>query len=236
MGTSERKPAAKVAPLRRDAQRNRELLIASAREVFAEQGLDASLDEIARRAGVGNATLYRHFPDRAALIEAVFHESLGETQRAGEEARLSDDAWAGLTTYLSSIFAGLAADRGANDLMTTGVRGVPSLEALHAENRETVGLLLARAQRQGTMRRDITTEDLLFSLAALGRAVPALTTTAPDAWRRYLALLLDGLRAKPGEPTATAATAAPTPPLPAPPLTLDELSSVLHDLGPHRAR
>ncbi|MGW6237343.1 TetR/AcrR family transcriptional regulator [Streptomyces sp. NPDC055094] len=227
MGVSERKPAAKSVPLRRDAQRNRELLIASARDVFAEQGLDASLDEIARRAGVGNATLYRHFPDRAALIEAVFHESLGDTQRAGEEARLSDDAWAGLTTYLSSIFAGLAADRGANDLMTTGIRGVPSLEALHAENRETVGLLLARAQRQGTMRRDITTEDLLFSLAALGRAVPALTTTAPDAWRRYLALLLDGLRAAP---------AVSAVPLPAPPLTLDELGSVLHDLGPHRAR
>ncbi|MFC9652759.1 MULTISPECIES: TetR/AcrR family transcriptional regulator [unclassified Streptomyces] len=225
MGVSERKPAAKSAPLRRDAQRNRELLIASARDVFAEQGLDASLDEIARRAGVGNATLYRHFPDRAALIEAVFRESLGDTQRAGEEARLSDDAWAGLTTYLSSIFAGLAADRGANDLMTTGVRGVPSLEALHAENRETIGLLLARAQRQGTMRRDVTTEDLLFSLAALGRAVPALTTTAPDAWRRYLALLLDGLRAAPAAV-----------PLPAPPLTLDELGSVLHDLGPHRAR
>ncbi|MFD7313956.1 TetR/AcrR family transcriptional regulator [Streptomyces sp. NPDC059883] len=225
MGVSERKPAAKSAPLRRDAQRNRELLVASARDVFAEQGLDASLDEIARRAGVGNATLYRHFPDRAALIEAVFRESLGDTQRAGEEARLSDDAWAGLTTYLSSIFAGLAADRGANDLMTTGVRGVPSLEALHAENRETIGLLLARAQRQGTMRRDVTTEDLLFSLAALGRAVPALTTTAPDAWRRYLALLLDGLRAAPAAV-----------PLPAPPLTLDELGSVLHDLGPHRAR
>ncbi|MFE2746715.1 TetR/AcrR family transcriptional regulator [Streptomyces scopuliridis] len=227
MGVSGRKPAAKSAPLRRDAQRNRELLIASARDVFAEQGLGASLDEIARRAGVGNATLYRHFPDRADLIEAVFHESLGETQRAGEEARLSDDAWAGLTAYLSLIFAGLAADRGANDLMTTGVRGVPSLEALHAENRETVGLLLARAQRQGTMRRDVTTEDLLFSLAALGRAVPALTTTAPDAWRRYLALLLDGLRAEP---------AVPAVPLPAPPLTLDELGSVLHDLGPHRAR
>lgn len=220
MGAREQKPA----PLRRDARRNRALLTAAAREVFAEQGLDASLDEIARRAGVGNATLYRHFPNRAALIEAVFGELLARTSRAGEKTRESDDAWAGLTTYLEVIFAGLAADRGANDLMTTAIRGIPSLEALHVQNRETIGLLVRRAQRQGTMRGDITVEDLLFALASLGRAVPALTATAPDAWRRYLALLLDGLRAKAAGP------------LPVPSITPDELGGILRDLGPHRAR
>ncbi|MFE4174473.1 TetR/AcrR family transcriptional regulator [Streptomyces sp. NPDC056909] len=220
-GASERKGA---APLRRDARRNRALLTEAAREVFAEQGLDASLDEIARRAGVGNATLYRHFPDRGALVEAVFHETLAETFRAGEKARECEDAWTGLTTYFVSVFAGLAADRGANDLMTTGIPGVPSLEALHEQNRETVRLLVERAQRQGTMRDDITTEDVLFVLAALGRTVPALAATAPDAWRRYLGLSLDGLRTEPAGG------------LPAPALTRDELGTVLRDLGPHRTR
>lgn len=212
------------APRRRDAQRNREALLAAAQEVFAALGLDASLDEIARRAGVGNATLYRHFPNRAALVEAVFHDVLTETRRLGDEARAGADAWSALTGYLEGVFAGLASDRGANDLMTTGIQGVPSLEALHVHNRETLGLLISRAQEEGTMRDDVVVEDLLFVLAALGRAVPSSAAVVPGAWRRHLALLLDGFRARAAQP------------LPAPPLTLDELGRVLLDLGPHAAR
>ncbi|MFZ3494724.1 TetR/AcrR family transcriptional regulator [Streptomyces sp. 5.8] len=213
-------------PVRRDARRNRELLVDAARVTFAAQGLDAPLDEIARRAGVGNATLYRHFPTRADLVEEVFQGALADTMTAGDAARGAQDAWQALTGYLAVVFASLAADRGTNDLMTTGVEGVRSLDAVHAHNRETLDLLIGRAQRQGTMRHDITTEDLLFSLAALGRAVPALTDTAPRAWHRYLALLLDGLRT-PGPPATT---------LPAPALTAEELAAVLSNLGSHRTR
>lgn len=210
--------------LRRDAQRNREALLAAAREVFAASGLDAPLDVIARRAEVGNATLYRHFPDRAALVEAVFHDLLAESRRLGEEARTSTDAWTGLTGYLEGIFAGLAANRAANDLMTTGIQGVASLDALNVHNRETIDILISRAQEQGIVRDDVVAEDLLFLLAALGRVVPASASVVPDSWRRYLALLLDGLRTQAARP------------LPAPPLAPDQLGRVLHDLGPHKAR
>ncbi|MFF8095537.1 TetR/AcrR family transcriptional regulator [Streptomyces sp. NPDC016675] len=211
---------------RRDARRNRELLLGAAHEVFTEQGLDAPLDVIARRAGVGNATLYRHFPTRAALVDAVFRDSLTGTMDAGERARKAPDAWAGLTAYLEVVFATLAADRGTNDLMTTRLRGVDSLEAVHEHNRRTVDSLLSRCRDEGTVRPDVTTEDALFALAALGRAVPALTAaTAPDAWRRPLALLLAGLR------TAPAAQ-----PLPAPALTAAALGDALRELGPHRTR
>ncbi|WP_411099085.1 TetR/AcrR family transcriptional regulator [Streptomyces sp. x-45] len=236
---------------RRDARRNRELLLEAAHEVFTEKGLDAPLDVIARRAGVGNATLYRHFPTRAALVDAVFRDSLTGTMDAGERARKAPDAWAGLTAYLEVVFRTLAADRGSNDLMTTHLRGVESLEAVHGHNRRTVDALLSRLRDEGTVRADVTTEDVLFGLAALGRAVPALTaataapdttapdTTAPDttatdttatgsvpdAWRRPLALFLAGLR------TAPAAG-----PLPAPALTAAELAEVLRELGPHRTR
>ncbi|MEU9031998.1 helix-turn-helix domain-containing protein [Streptomyces sp. NPDC048383] len=212
--------------VRRDARRNRELLVSAAREAFAAQGLNAPLDEIARRAGVGNATLYRHFPTRADLVEEVFHGALADTVTAGDAARGGEDAWRALAGYLAAVFASLAADRGTNDLMTTGISGVRSLDAVHARNRETLDLLIGRAQRQGTMRQDVTTEDLLFSLAALGRAVPALTDTAPQAWRRYLTLFLDGLRT-----ADTPATA-----LPAPGLTTEELADVLSSLGPHRTQ
>ncbi|WP_369231586.1 TetR/AcrR family transcriptional regulator [Streptomyces sp. R21] len=208
---------------RRDAQRNRDLLVAAARAVFAEQGLDAPLDVIARRAGVGNATLYRNFPTRAELVDEVFRDALTETIAAGEQARTVEDGWTGLLGYLEAVFAGLAADRGTNDLMTTHLEGVASLEAVHAHNRETLDVLLRRGREQGTVRGDITTEDLLLALAALGRTVPALTVTGPDAWRRPLALFLDGLRHSPGLSK-----------LPEPPLTADRLGTVLRELGPHQ--
>ncbi|MDI3387894.1 helix-turn-helix domain-containing protein [Streptomyces sp. B-S-A8] len=218
-------PRAGAPALRRDARRNRELLIEAAHEVFAEQGLEAPLDAIARRAGVGNATLYRHFPSRVALVDAVFRDPLTDTMAAGEQARAAEDAWAGLTGYLEAVFTVLATDRGTNDLMTTPLRGVKALEAVHAHNRRTLELLLGRGRAQGTVRPEVTAEDVLFALAALGRAVPALTSAAaPDAWRRPLALFLDGLRA-----TATAS------PLPSPALTATQLGDVLGELGPHRA-
>ncbi|MDX3855189.1 helix-turn-helix domain-containing protein [Streptomyces sp. AK02-01A] len=208
--------------MRQDARRNRERVLAAAREVYAEQGVEAPLDVIARRAGVGNATLYRRFPDRAALIEAVFHDVLAATIEAGERARAAADAWAGLNGYLERIFEGLAADRGATDLMTTGIAGVPTLETLHAHNAETVRGLLERCREDGTVRADLTVEDLLFTLAALGRAVPAAEAVAPGSWRRFLALLLDGLRA------------GGTRTLPAGPLTPEELARTLGEL--HAAR
>ncbi|WP_405673806.1 TetR/AcrR family transcriptional regulator [Streptomyces sp. NBC_01530] len=230
-----------TAPRRRDARRNRELLVEAAHEVFTELGLQAPLDVIARRAGVGNATLYRHFPTRAALIDAVFRGQLGGTVAAGELARTAPDAWTGLDTYLRAVFRTLAADRGTNDLMTTHVQGIEALDDVHAHNRETLELLLERGREEGTIRADVTTEDVLFALAALGRAVPALTAatagaaetaataetagadaTAPDAWYRPLALFLDGLRPAPAV-------------LPGPALTTAQLGDVLRELGPHRA-
>ncbi|MGW8377127.1 helix-turn-helix domain-containing protein [Streptomyces sp. ODS28] len=204
--------------MRRDAQRNRELILAAAREVYAEQGVEAPLDVIARRAGVGNATVYRRFPDRAALIEAVFHDTLAGVLEAGEAARAAEDPWAGLTAYLEEVFGVLAGDRGANDLMTTGIAGVSTLETLHGHNAETLRGLLERCARNGLVRGDVVVEDLLFSLAALGRAVPSLEAVVPGAWRRPLALLLDGLRAEGAHA------------LPAPPLSAEELGGALREL------
>lgn len=210
--------------VRQDAQRNRESVLAAAREVYAEQGVEAPLDVIARRAGVGNATLYRRFPDRAALIEAVFHDRLMATIEAGEEARRTDDAWAGLQGYLERVFAGLAADRGTTDLMTTGIEGVPTLEALHAHNAETFRGLLDRCVSEGTVRADLSVEDLLFALAVLGRAVPAAEAAAPGSWRRLLALFADGLRSEGARA------------LPAEPFTAEQLAGALRELNAQRGR
>lgn len=180
--------------------RNRKLLTDKAREVFAEQGLDAPLDEIARRAAVGNAT--SNATSRPAPCSATKSSEMrirrprrrasghGPSRTPGQDCR----------QYLRTVFAGLATDRGTNGLMATNLEGVTSLEAIHAHNRETIDELLRRGQEQGTIRPDLTVQDLLFTPAALGRSVPALTGVAPDARLRPLTLLPDGLRASPAAP------------------------------------
>ncbi|MFE6049339.1 TetR/AcrR family transcriptional regulator [Kitasatospora sp. NPDC056446] len=181
-------------PLRRDAQRNRDALLAAALDVFAELGLDAPIDLIARRAGVGNATLYRHFPTREALIGEVFASAADLIVEAGEEALATEDAFLAVEGYFTRIFALVAENRAVNDLVTAAVPTVPKLAEMSRHNAATVGRLVARAQQQGTMRTDVTTMDLLFMLGPLCRAVPAAEDLRPGLWRRHLALLLDGFR------------------------------------------
>ncbi|MFD0385354.1 TetR/AcrR family transcriptional regulator [Streptomyces stramineus] len=130
----------------------------------------------------------------------MFGEALQDTVRRGEVAREAGDARRGLVRYLEHLFEVLAADRGSNDLMTTGIQDVPSLDTLKAHHHETVSLLVGRAQEQGTLRDDVVVEDLLFALAALGRVVPSSEPVAPGAWRRHLHLLLDGLRTEAARP------------------------------------
>ncbi|WP_167828703.1 TetR/AcrR family transcriptional regulator [Streptomyces sp. MZ04] len=206
---------------RRDALRNRKLLVEAAREAFAEEGLQAPLDGISRRAGVANATLYRHFPQRDALVDEVFSGTLTEIVTAGERAMAAQDAWTGLTDYLCAVVMALPTEGGAGCLDAPCPDGVTSLELVHVRHRQIVGALLDQGQKQGTIRPDVTTEDLLLALAVLGRALPALTTTAPGAWHRPLTLLLDGLRTRPAASL-----------LPARSLTTEELDKVL--LHPHR--
>jgi AcrR family transcriptional regulator len=215
--------------VRQDAQRSRERLLAAAREVYAELGVEAPLDVIARRAGVGNATLYRRFPDRAALIEAVFQEGLATTMEAGESARTAPDPMDGLTRYLEHVFAGLAVDRGVTDLMTTRLAHVPTLERLHEHNAETIGLLLARCRAEGVVRGDVSVPDVLFALAVLGRGVPAAETARPGSWRRFLVLFLDGLRT--GTGTGTGAPRDGGGGLPGDPYDAETLRDALGALG-----
>ncbi|WP_329490937.1 TetR/AcrR family transcriptional regulator [Kitasatospora sp. NBC_01246] len=204
--------------LRRDAQRNRDLLLAAARELFSRQGLDVPLDQIAKEAGVGNATLYRHFPTREALIAEVFADAAALLDGAAREALVAEDAWSAIERYFERIFELVAADRGINDLVTQAIPTTPAMIAISRQNAVTVGTLVARAQQQGTMRPDVATMDLLFMLGPLCRALPATTELRPDLWRRYLALLLDGFRTRAAHP------------LPVPPIGEEHLDKMFADL------
>ena len=183
-------------PLRADAARNRELILETAAEVFAEQGLEAGYDEIARRAGIGVGTVYRRFPERSELIRALFESRIAEMVEIAEHAASLEDAWEGLLWFLERAIERQVADKGLKELMVRTV----SEEAHKAIGRERLGPIIediiARAQAQGSLRADIAMTDVGTNLMVMS----SMTTAAqPDLWRRYLALLVEGLRARPGQ-------------------------------------
>jgi AcrR family transcriptional regulator len=193
-------PRGPSSGLRRDAARNRGLLIDAAGAVLREQGLDAPLDEIARRAGVGNATLYRHFPAREELYEAVFAEAGEALERIRDRVLTVDDPWRAVVAYFEEACAFIADDQGLCDLMMQGMPRSPVLNEIRANADSLLGTLLDRAQDRGAVRADIGLTDVLFLLLSLLRVVPASAAVAPDAWRRHLAITLDGLRPRDGHP------------------------------------
>ena len=187
---------------RRDARRNHELLVVAAREVFAEQGVDASLEEIARRAGVGIGTLYRHFTTREALVEAVFERRIGELVAVAEQAAAEPDGRTALTRLLEGTLGLQAGDRLLKDVL---LRHPPSAGRLASARDKLRGLfeqVLERAREQGTLRGDFTSSDLALLFWSFAPLIDATAEVAPSAWRRHLHLLLDGLRAGATTPPA----------------------------------
>jgi AcrR family transcriptional regulator len=211
-----------VAPrLRRDAQRNRQLLIDAATEVLREQGMDASLDEIARRAGVGNATLYRRFPTREDLYEAVFANMGVPMREAAARALLVEDPWAAFSGYIEEITESCASDRGFSDLIMAGMAKSAVLNKIRMESDEVIRELLARGQRAGAIRPDIYLEDIFLAFCAIQRVSPAAEAVAPGVWRRHLAITLDGFRASDSTTRLTT-----------PPLTADQALRVADQFHP----
>jgi AcrR family transcriptional regulator len=182
-------------PLRRDAERNRERILEAAREAFAEDGLAVTLDEIARRAGVGVGTVYRRFPDKEQLIDALFEERIGEVVALAEAALRRDDAWEGLVSFLEGATALHACDRGLKEVTLSGTHGLERVGRARQLMFPLVTQLVERAQEQGTLRRDAAPTDLPLMLLMLGSLSECTREVAPDVWRRFLGILTDGLRA-----------------------------------------
>ncbi|HEY1968644.1 MAG TPA: helix-turn-helix domain-containing protein [Pseudonocardia sp.] len=189
-----------LSSLRSDAQRNRLLLLEAAAEVLREQGLDASLDEISRRAGVGNATLYRHFPNREKLYEAVYLAQADAWSESFERSLAIEDGWAALVHHFEEACQFFATDQGLADLLTRGMPESPMLDDIRGSCQTVLRRLLERAQRQGAVRADLVPTDLMWILDSLQHVVSVSEPDFPDAWRRYLALNLRGLRT-PGHDT-----------------------------------
>jgi AcrR family transcriptional regulator len=184
------------AVMRADAQRNRARLLTAARELFATHGLDVPMADIARHAGVSNGTLYNRFPAREDLVEAVFTDRLQALVRLAGESLAAADPWDGFASYLTGACELQAADRGFNQIAAHGLPGTAAVRELRRAGLAAVTEVMARAQRAGALRDDVTVDDLAFMI----RGVSGTVQTAPHAWRRHLALMLDGFRAAGAHP------------------------------------
>jgi AcrR family transcriptional regulator len=182
-------------PLRRDAREHRDRLIAAAQREFAAQGVDASLEKIARDAGVAIGTLYRHFPTRLDLLMAALRPRLQEFLEGAAKALQIDDPWEGFVCYLENLFAVQAGDRGFNDFLSRRFPGNADTEHIHDVMCQQIETVLTRAQEAGEARPDITRADIVNLIWSNGRIIDATSAKAPTAWRRQLYLMLDAYRA-----------------------------------------
>jgi AcrR family transcriptional regulator len=184
-------------PLRRDAELNRRRIIAAAHEVFRERGLSATLDDVARHAGVGVGTAYRRFANKEELIDALFDDMVDTVEAISVEAAADPDPWHGLATSLEKVCEVQAFDRGLREVMLGTGRGPQRHAQMLDRIKPLVDGLVERAKQQGTLRPDVRPGDLPM----IQIMVAAVTdrTGHPDLWRRYLHLLLDGMRTS-GEP------------------------------------
>jgi AcrR family transcriptional regulator len=209
-------------PLRADAERNRRRILAAAAEVFAKRGLDAGLDEIARRAGVGTGTVYRRFPNKSVLIVALFESRIDALVEVAERASAMSDPWTGLVQFLETSIEMQQADRGLKELLfgechspqaqTNGSRFAAKFENLIA----AIAAIVERAQAAGQLRPDISVTDLAIGQFMIHEVGRFTASVEPQLWRRQLAILLDGLRTR--RETAT--------PLPLAALCLDQFKTL----------
>ncbi|HEX5859022.1 MAG TPA: helix-turn-helix domain-containing protein [Microbacterium sp.] len=185
-----------IRPLRADAERNRARILAAAAEIFAERGLDVSLDDIAAHAGVGVGTVYRRFPDKDALIEALFEEKIDAVVALADEALEIEDPWEGFTTFMRGMCRMQAADRGFKDALLARDRGRERMAAARERIAPRATKLLARAQEAGVIRSDLGPFDVPMLNLCVGLIADRTRDVAPDYWERVLTIIIDGISAQ----------------------------------------
>ncbi len=218
-------PDVGTRPLRRDAERNRQRILRAAAEVFNERGLEVSLDEIARHAGVGVGTVYRRFRTKEELIEALFMERLDSVAAIADQALTDPDPWSGLVSFIEHMAEIMAGDLGLRQILTFATYGRDLVAVARQRNAPLLERLVARAQEAGLLRADLRQSDVMFIVFMLTEAAQLAQAASPDIWRRYLTLFLDGLQ--PGREGIT--------PLPVAALLPEEMEKSLRQAAPrHR--
>ena len=214
-----------VRPLRRDAERNRQRILKAAAEVFNERGLDVSLDEIARHAGVGVGTVYRRFQTKEELIEALFMDRLDAVAAIADEAYAASDPWRGLVSFMERMAEIIAGDLGLRQMLMYATYGRDLVAVARQRNEPLIGRLVQRAQAAGQLRADIQQTDIPFIVFILTEAAHLAYAANPGIWRRYLTLVLDGMQPERADVT----------PLPVAAMRPDEMEKGMRQAAPrHR--
>ncbi|HUQ56399.1 TetR/AcrR family transcriptional regulator [Lentzea sp.] len=191
-------PAVSERPLRRDAQANRQRVVEAAREVFASRGSSATLDEVAQRAGVGVGTVYRRFPTRELLLRAALEERLEQHATAVEAALHAPTGWDGFVRFLHRAAELHATDRAVRDVELGAGFDDRYLRGIRDRIMPVVAQLVDRAHAEGSLRPDVTAEDVPLLLTMISEVAQHSRETSPGAWTRYLRIVVDGLRNTPG--------------------------------------
>jgi AcrR family transcriptional regulator len=181
-------------PQRSDAAQNRARILDTAAEVFAERGAGVDVREIARAAGVGMGTLYRHFPTKDQLVEAVLYDVrehwLSRTRRLLD----NEDAGQALRLFMEGTLIEFAKHRGLLESFTSDFGALMAEDITSPPVHALIDELIANAKAAGELRQDLTAEDIGLLLIAIGRTIELTEKTSPGTWRRPLAVVLDGLR------------------------------------------
>jgi AcrR family transcriptional regulator len=194
-------------PLRRDAERNRRRILDAARELFAEEGLQVTLDAVAARAGVGVGTVYRRFADKEALIDALFEARIDEVVDVAERALACEDPWEAIVQFFDEAMELHVADRGLKELIFSTAHGRERVAGARERIKPLVARVVQRAKDSGALRADFQTTDVPVIQLMLTAVMEYTGDTDAQVWRRCLVLVLDGMRAAPGARSALPCTA-----------------------------
>lgn len=184
-------------PLRADAARNRRLLLDAAAAAFAERGMDASIAEIAQRAGVGKGTVFRHFATKEELLAAIALDRFDELIAVASDLLDAEDPGAAVLEFMTTGATMHAHDRTFSQVSVRTFLKDPSVRAASDRLGRLVDQLVERAQQEGQIRGDITGRDVRAFMSAACQAAEPYRAVEPDLWRRYLGVVFDGMRASP---------------------------------------
>jgi AcrR family transcriptional regulator len=195
MSTTDARAAGEPRTQRADARRNRERLLAAACSAFAEHGFDVGVAEIARRAGVGTGTFFRHFPTKLDLEVAVVLERGDQMRAFIAEALAEPDPWTAFELAMTRVVELSTCDRCIGEAASPELLEDPRMKALRDEMHAGFAELLRRGREAGVIRSDVAPEDLSVLIAAVSGTVERFARPGAELWRRYLGVVLDGLRA-----------------------------------------
>jgi AcrR family transcriptional regulator len=180
--------------LRADAERNRQRVLAAARELFAERGIEATLNDVARHANVGVGTVYRRFATKDELVEAIFEDGIGQVEGLAETALQQENSWDGFVWFVQNLCELTATDRGLREIVYSKAYGGYRVECARDRLNPHISKLVERARDDGYLRPDICPTDMPVLGLLAGTVSEWAGHVEPDLWRRYIALALDGMR------------------------------------------